>query len=128
MARHEKDGQDETVLVEILSVHKAIECRERYRKFKRPVAGEGVTIQTAGRTIITCLPHLLVYLQSIIRVAPTARTRTEDMADMVAAMLHQIYVENPEKSQAVAQDMKDSVEARAAQAIVEMLSEQFGID
>jgi hypothetical protein len=50
------------------------------------------------------------------------------MADMIAAMLHQIYVENPEKSQAVAQDMKDSVAARAAQAIVEMPSEQFGID
>jgi len=48
MARHEKDGQDETVLVEILSVHKAIECRERYRKFKRPVAGKGVTIRTPG--------------------------------------------------------------------------------
>ncbi len=35
MARHEKDGQDETVLVEIVSVHKAIECRECSRKFKQ---------------------------------------------------------------------------------------------
>ena len=50
------------------------------------------------------------------------------MVDMIAAMLHKIYVENPEKSQAVAQDMKDSVEALAAQASVEMLSEHFGID
>jgi hypothetical protein len=49
-----RDGQDEAALVEITSVHKAIECQECSRRFERPVAGEGVTIRTAGPTIRTC--------------------------------------------------------------------------
>jgi hypothetical protein len=118
MVRHAKNGQNNDVLVEIVSAHKVIECQECSRKFKRPVMGEGVTMRTAGRTITTCFAHLLVYCQSIIRVPPTGHKRTEEMADTIAEMLHKIYVENHEKSQVVARDMKESVETLAAKAII----------